>query len=356
MKKTILLFVLIITAVIQISCTRDEIIITTTTITRGAIVLYEGIGTPGSGDYSFINFDNDSISNDVFRNSNNGATLAAFPDAVFLYGLDMYIVAQGNYGQMGKMYKIRTSDNKLLDTVSFGVNPYNLALSQGYFWVTNTSGETVTKLDLDLNVNATILVGQNPADIIQAQGNLYVAKKSYTSEYSVAAINAFNNEVTKTYFNAPPVSVVYNGGLVYVSTYSLKKLYALDTTSVAAKVDSIDIPVTEPAIGDMVAGDYSTVYVLGVSDTMFASNIGKTVYKVDIANKTLNPIPIITSEPGGDIYGISYDYVNNRIYVTDSRNGSSGQVRIYKPDGTLVKQYDITGSFPKRVVIKYENQ
>lgn len=356
MKKILFLLIVFTAALFEFSCSRDEIVHNTVAVTKGAIVLYEGNGTPGSGDYAFIDFNNDSVNNDVFRNSNNEATLAAFPDGIFLFGQEMYVSAQGNYGQPGNMYKIRTSDNKLLASASFGVNPYNFTLAQGYLWVTNMSGETVTKLDLNLNTIEIISVGQNPSDIVQSQGNLYVSKKSYTSDYSVAVINVFNNNVNKIYFNSPPVSVVSNGGLIYVSTYSGKKLYALDTTFNAGKVDSIAMPITEAAIGDMVAGDYNTLYVLGVSDTTYFSNIGRTVYKVDIAHKTVNVTPIITATPGGDIYGIAYDNVNNLIYITDSRNGSSGQVRIYKPDGSFVKQYDISGSFPKRVVIKYENQ
>lgn len=356
MKKILFLLIVFTSAFLEFSCSRDEITHNSVSITKGAIVLYEGTGTPGSGDYAFINFDNDSVINDVFSNSNNGATLAAFPDGIFLYGQEMYVTAQGNYGQPGNIYKIRTSDNKLLGTASFGVNPYNFVLAQGYLWVTNTSGQTVTKIDLNLDTVSTLQVGQNPADIIHVQGNLYVAKKSYTSENSIAVINVFNNNVNKTYFNNPPVSVVYNGGLVYVSSYSGKKLYVLDTTFTAGKLDSISMPITEPAIGDIVAGDYSTVYVLGVGDILYSSNIGKTVYKVDITNKIVNPAPLITANPGGDIYGIAYDYVNNLIFITDSRNGSAGQVRIYKPNGDFVKQFDISGTFPKRVVIKYENQ
>jgi hypothetical protein len=355
MKKTLsLLSILFITALIS-SCARDEIITSGVTTTKGALILYEGNGSPGSGDYAFINFDNDSVINDVFRNSNGGATLASYPDGLFLYGQDLYITAQGSFGGQGRMYRIKATDNKLLDTVSFGVNPYNLAFAQGYFWVTNTAGETVTKIDQDLNVVTNINVGQNPADIIQLQGFLYVTKKSYTSENSLAVINSINGNVQKVFFNSPPVSAASNG-LIYISTYSSKKLYAIDTTSGANKIDSISFSITEPAIGDIAAGNSSTIYVIGISDTLYGGYIGKTVYKVDILNKTVSTSPIITSDPDGDIYAISYDYVNDRIYILDSKNGlQNGQVRVYDKDGSLLKTYNLGGKFPKRAAIKYEN-
>ncbi len=355
MKKTFFFISILIIAVLISSCERDEINTSGVTTTKGALVLYEGTGSPGSGDYAFINFDNDSVINDVFRNSNGGATLASYPDGLLLYGQDLFVTAQGPYGGQGRMYRIKSTDNKLLDTISFGVNPYNIAIAQGFLWVTNSSGETVTKIDQDLNVITNINVGDSPADIIQAQGLLYVTKKSYTSEYSLAVINSLNGNVQKVFFNSPPVSAAFNG-LIYVSTYSGKKLYAVDTTSGSNKIDSIAFNIPEPAIGDITAGDISTIYVLGVSDTMYASNIGKTVYKVDINTNTVSAAPIITAESDGDIYGISYDNVNDRIYIMDSKNGlQNGQVRVYDKNGNLLKTYNLGGKFPKRVAIKYEN-
>jgi outer membrane protein assembly factor BamB len=202
---------------------------------------------------------------------------------------------------------------------------------------------------------ASFNVGQNPADIIQEEGFLYVSKKSYTSENLLAVINSITGNVQKVFFNTPPVSAASNG-LVYVSTYSGKKIFLVDTTSTAGKIDSIDMNIPEPAIGDIIAGDSRTIYVLGVSDTMFSANVGRTVYKIDIINKTVNTQPIITAEPDGDIYGISYDYVNDRIYIMDSKNGlQNGQVRVYNKDGGLLKTFNIGGKYPKRAIVKYEN-
>src|SRR5437870_1520986 len=76
---------------------------------------------------------------------------------------------------------------------------------------------------------STLAVGPNPADLIYALGRIYVAKTSYTTENSLSIIDIFSNQVSKIFLNAPPVSAANNTGGVYVSDFTEKKLYVLDT-------------------------------------------------------------------------------------------------------------------------------
>ncbi len=352
-KKNIFIFYVVLFAVFVSGCARDEITNTPVSSTKGILVLYEGGFTPGSGDYAFINTVSDSVFNDVFKNSNNNANLGLIPDGMFLYGQYLYVTSQGSFGGQGRMFRISSSDNKLLDTASFGVNPYDFELSQGDFWVTNIGGSTVTRIDGNLNiVNPSIQVGANPTKIIPALSYMYVAKASYTTENSVALINVFNNGVTKTFFNAPPVSVAYNTGGVFVSTYTNKKIYLLDTLAVNTVVDSISLSsISNVACGEVIAGDYRTLYVIGL-DTSFFSNIGKAVYKVDIFTGSVTTF--INDPTIIDIYGIAYDAVNSQVVIADSRSGGSqGQVRVYGNDGTLRKTYQLSGYFPRKLAFKY---
>jgi hypothetical protein len=352
-KKHFLTFSLIFLAFIIFNCSRDDMVNTPVSTTRGILVLCEGGFTPGSGDYAFINTVNDSVFNDVFKNSNNNANLGLFTDGMLLYGQSLYVTSQGSFGGPGRMFRIRTADNKLLDTVSFGVNPYDFELSQGYFWVTNIGGSTVTKIDGNLNViNPSISVGSKPTKIIPAMNYIYVAKASYTSENSIAIINVFNDNVTKVFFNAPPVSVAFNTGGVFVSAYTDKMIYKLDTLVFNNVVDSISMTsISNAAVGEIIAGNYRTLYAVGL-DTSFYGNIGKAVYKVDIFDKSVSPV--INDQSIADIFGIAYDAVNNQIVIADSKSGASpGQVRVYGADGTLRKTYQLTGYFPRKFAFKY---
>ena len=117
----------------------------------------------------------------------------------------------------------------------------------------------------------------------------------------------------------------------------------------------MDVNISEPAIGTIVALDYRTLLVLGVSDTSFASNVGKRVYKVDIQNKTVDPSFNIISSGTDDIYGITYDNTGHKLYIANSKSGSAnGEVKVYDVNGNILNTYsDIGGKFPKRMAVKY---
>lgn len=329
-------------------CSEESVNNTIENNTHGVFVLYEGTGSPGTGDYAFIKMDSGIVTNNLFQNANNGATLGLYPDGIFLYGQDLYVTSQGNYGYPGRMFRINASNNVLKDTLTFGKNPTDFALALGSFFVTNLSGSYVTRVSLDMQIqNADIEVGMNPAEIIFAVSGLYVTKASYTSENSVAVINPQNDHVSKVFLTAPPVSAAYMFNGVYVSSFTNKKLYMIDTVLAPTTVkDSITIPTTLPAIGDVVAGVFPNLYVVAM-DIVSYSNVGRLVYQVNLYTKTVS---LLINDPSNiNIYGIAYDNVKQRIYVADSKNGAAnGVVRSYKIDGQNLGTYDIGTKWPKK--------
>lgn len=358
-KKIFLISLLLLFVFIFATCNQDTVVNTPVHSTKGVLVLYEGGFIPGSGDYSFINTTNDSVFNSVFSNSNGGANLGLVPDGIYLSGQYLYVTSQGAFGGKGKMLKIRSSDNKLIDTsINFGVNPYDFDLANGHFFVTNTAGSSVTELDMSLNVvNGNIPVGPNPSKIIFAIQSLFVAKQSYTHENTLAIINQFSLLVTKDTFPAQPVSIANIQGGVHVSTYSWKKLYVIDSFDVTRKKDSVQLNIQSAAIGEIVSDGYKTLYVVGISDTTYQSIIGNKVYKYNVLTRQIDTNPVIEMSPPNDIYGITYDMVNSRIWIANSKGGAvNGEVRVYDTNGNLLKTYPIGGLFPRKFAFVYENQ
>lgn len=327
------------------------------TTTKGVFVLYEGLfNQPQSYDYGFINTDSNTIRSNVFQNSNSGTTLNAVPDGMQLVSGKLYIVSQGNFGLAGTIYKIDASNNQLIASKNFGTNPYSIASEfGGNLYVTNTASDYVTELDINLNIiTDSIRVGSNPSEIVQYANYLYVAKQSYTTENSVAIINRTNYQVSKIFFNTPPVCVETGENRVYISTYSGKKIYSI-IQQFNTIGDSLDMNISEPAIGTIVLMDSHTLFVLGVSDTSFSSNVGKRIYKVDTQTKVIDPSFNIIYTGTDDAYGIIYDYIGHKLYVANSKSGTAnGEVKVYDNNGNLVNTYsDIGGKFPKRMAVKY---
>jgi YVTN family beta-propeller protein len=359
MKKLTMLLTFVLISVFALSqfngCGDEVITNNPVTSTKGVFVLYEGsYGVPSSCDYAFIDTGLDSVFGNVYQNSNSGANLNSVPNGMFLSGNDLFIVSQGTYGQSGSMYRINATTNQLIHSRPYiGDNPYNFTFANGNFYVTNTASNYVMVVDMNFNTLVdSISVGYNPADIIFAGGNVFVGKQSYAFEKSLAVINS-NNQVSKIFFEGAPVSIAHNSGKIYVSTYSYKKLFVVDA-STAQVTDSIDISIPQAGTGYVVSGDSRTLYVLG-TDTAFQYNLGKSIYKVDLVSKSIDPSFTINFTGFDDIYGIDYDAVESKIYVANSKGGSvNGEVRVYNTSGVLLKTYsDIGGKFPRRFAFKY---
>jgi len=360
MKKLIL----ILTAVLLAGCQREQVINVPVVTTSGVLVLHEGLfNNPNSYDYSFINLSNDSVYTNVFRNSNNGQTLNAFPDGMQLYqNRILYVTAQGNYQSQGTIYKIDATTNGLQASRNFGVNPYSFVIdaSTNRIFVTNLNGSSVTQLDLDLNILINdIQVGDSPTELISALQRIYVVKASWASEYSIAVIDIYNpTQVSKVFFTAPPISAANNTGGIYVSTYTTKKVYVLDSLVATRVKDSIDLNTipgfTDEGIGDVAAGDSRTLFMVGV-DTSEYGYVGKNLYKYDLV--TLSLTKIIADPEISDIYALAYEPNDRYIYIGDPNGGlNPAEVRVYNTSGTLVRVYPNTGGyFPVRFAFKYRS-
>ncbi|HMQ80930.1 MAG TPA: hypothetical protein PKE39_05950 [Ignavibacteria bacterium] len=338
-------------------CGNDDIVTNDpVTATKGVFVLYEGsFGQPTSYDYAFINTDSNTVSTNVFQNSNSGLTLNAVPNGMQLVNGNLYVVSQGNFGSSGTIYKIDANTNQLIASKNFGTNPYSVTSEfGGNLFVTNTAGDYVTELDVNLNiVTDSIRVGNNPSEIVQYANYLYIAKQSYTTENSLAIIDRTNYQVSKIFFNTPPVCVETGENRVYISTYSGKKIYSI-IQQFNTIGDSLEMNITEPAIGTIVLMDSHTLFVLGVSDTAFSSNVGKRVYKVDTQTRAIDPSFNIIQSGSDDIYGIIYDYIGQKLYVANSKSGTAnGEIKVYDKNGNLLNTFaDVGGKFPKRMAVK----
>ena len=354
-KPVLLFFVTSLFIIIFFTGCGEEEMVTNNpvTTTKGVFVLYEGsFGQPTSYDYAFINTDSGTVNANVFQNSNSGQTLNSFLDGMLLIGNDLYITAQGSYGQPGSIYKINSTTSQLSNSnPSFGNNPYSLAAANNNLYITNTGSDFITIMDMGLSViTDSLAVGSNPADILFAGGNIFIGKQTFTFENSLAVINS-SSQVSKLFFQGPPVSIALNSGKVYVSTFGYKKLFVVDANT-AQIIDSISTPVSQAGIGYLASGGANTMYVLG-TDTAFQYMSGVSIYKVDLVTKTIDAGFTVNVSGTDAIYGIDYDAVENKIYAAIAKGNANGEVRVYSTTGVLLKTYDIGGKYPRRFAFKY---
>lgn len=357
MKKLIFALLLFITSFFIFTslngCGEDNNPLIPVSTHKGAFVLYEGMfGQPQSFDYGFINLENSTVNTNVFQNSNNGANLNSVPDGMITLGGYLFVTAQGNFGGQGTIYKIDAVTNSLMNSKNIGLNPYSLAGElNGNLYVTNTAGNYITVLDTSFNIlQDNITVGSSPSEIVLYGDYLYIAKQSYTSEYSLAVMNKNSYNVNKIFFNTPPVCVEKGDNKIFVSTYTGKKIYTVNIQTNTV-TDSIALNISEPAIGNIVSMNNDFLLVMGVEDTSFASNIGKRIYKLNLQTGSVDTSFNIRYTGVNDTYGMGYNISTQQLYIANSKSGSAnGEINVYDNNGILVKNYpDIGGKFPKRI-------
>lgn len=362
MKKLTFAFLLFITSAFAFTmlngCSEDNNPLVPVLTHKGAFVLYEGLfGQSQTYDYGFIDFNDNSVSVNVYQNSNNGANLNSVPDGIQVYGNYLFIAAQGSFGQQGTVYKIDAVSNQLVSSKNIGLNPYSLrCTNNGRIFITNTAGDYITVLDTSLNiVQDNISVGSSPSEITLSGDYIYISKQSYTSENSLAIVNINDLSVNKIFFEKPPVCAEAYDGRIFVSTYTGKKIYTISgaTNTIA---DSVVLNITEPAAGYISVLNSGTLFVMGVADTLFSSNVGKRIYKLDLVNKIIDPNYNIIYSGVNDAYGMAYNMNTQQLFVVNSKSGTTnGEVNIYDNGGNLIRNYpDIGGKFPKKIAFLYQ--
>jgi YVTN family beta-propeller protein len=129
--------------------------------------------------------------------------------------------------------------------VSTGSHPTRVALGDGAAWVTNESGGTVSRIDLDTNqVVATVPVGNSPRPVAAGYGAVWVGN---LGDGTVSRIDPATNTVTATIpldpspqpFGSQPSGIAAGAGAVWVASGV--------TGADSGKIDRID-PTTNQVV------------------------------------------------------------------------------------------------------------
>ena len=354
MKKTYsIIFSVLFSAVFFSACSYNSDPVNSTPVTnKGIFVLCKGIDTTIPGDYSYINLENNTVTNNVYQLNNSGSTMGYEPYDIYRYlDHDLFISVTGPNSAGGKILHVDSRTNKAVDSAVLNSRTGNFTLALGEFiYTVNLGAGSLSKLDMDLNmVNSSIPVGPEPSNLLFANTRIYVSKFSSTSENSLSVLPVSNDIVTKIYFQVPPVSAALSGSIVCVSTSTNKKIYRIVPENPVSLLDSFAVNVTNDAIGEIAAGtDNNNLFIVAKSN-----DIGKAVYNLDFSTGNITQF-IQESSDLVNISGIVYDMQYETLFVIDSKNGQqNGEVRFYNKLGVLQKTYTVEGRNPVKLAIRY---
>lgn len=306
---------------------------------KGVFIVNEGNFRMGNGSLSFFSYDSSKVFNDVFGRINN-RILGDIPNSMKIYGGNAYIVVN-NSG------KIEVTDRNTMVSVKTIIDlksPRHIAFADNQkAYVTSMYSDTVTIIDLrDNSVSGYVDVRRSTESIEIIGQKAYVA--NWVGGDEVMVINTVTNKaVDSIKVGSEPESmavdrndnlwVLCNGGW---SGENDAELVMIDThTNQISKRFLFPVRPANP----------SCLQANGRGDTLYFIQDG--IKRISIGD---NAIPSSSLIPAGthSFYKIGIDPVNSSIFVTDAVDYQhKGFLLHYKPDGTLVSQYqtDINPGF-----------
>jgi len=313
---------------------------------KGVYILYEGSSV--NTDYAYYDPSNNNINNDVFKTSNSGQLMGFIPgDMHIKSNSDLFITCRGITTSNGGIYKINASTNKIISSRQLVNNPYGFTINNSGIFIANSGANYITKIDPGLNIiRDSILTGPFPSNVLFGFNKYVVCKSAITSEYSLASVNEVNYNVTKIYFDFPPVSSSYNYYGYFISSYTRKTVFRLNSDDFQ-KIDSIILPTQFGFIGDIIKKSATSFLVIGGN---------KEIWEVSItANGVLSASVRIANANGMTISGAAYEETKNEIYIADNNDGLlNGEMHIYDAsNGMLKSTYNLGGRNPVRFAFKY---
>jgi YVTN family beta-propeller protein len=310
---------------------------------RKAYILSEGGFSAGSSKLSLYNIPSNDFTQNIFSPGNIGL----YPDGMIFHENHLYVLEQGGFGGEGKIYKL-DSNGTVINSRSFGTNPYSLVIANGKIYTTNGPAGTVIVLNLnDFSTVKTVNVGVYPQEIIAHGNKVFVCNTSEfggDSDSTVSVINTATDSViaTITVTKDPSSLAITNDGKILIGCPgSQSKIYAVDPVT-HQKIDSFAV---ENGFGKDIAVDRN-------SDNIYYISYANAIARLNLVSRVVTQIIENPNPAAVYFYGYNFDYTNNKHLVADAKSFVvNGALNIYNLAGTLEHTY-ATGIAPRRIVLK----
>ena len=314
---------------------------------NGVYILNEGTMGASIGSLSYYNPDLNKVYDHVFQNANDGEELGDVVQSMILQDGKGFIVVNNSH----KIEIIDLATQQRVQTMYLdsGFSPRHLLMyDSATAYITSLySAASVAVIDrLTYTISDTILVGNNPEELVLANGKIYVANSGLSAGHTVSVIDPLTNSILYDIDVADnPVNLaVDENGLVWVNCWGQYSqtdgvLMVIDP-SIDAVVDSL-----------MVAGNTSRLAFSGDGTGYFISKRGVASFSTITHELTQDPFienPFIDH----NFYAIGIDPASGDIFVSDAgvNYGSRGDVYVYDNTGEMKAGPFTAGIIPTQFV------
>ncbi|MBP6888067.1 MAG: hypothetical protein KBC21_00005 [Candidatus Pacebacteria bacterium] len=233
---------------------------------------------------------------------------------------------------------------RTLSTRTVGLNPYSIAVSGNYAYVTNSGSSTMSVLDISNPalpaLLASVQVGSSPVSVYVSGGYAYVVN-SGSSTLSVVDISkpASPVVVSSPTTGSQPYSVFVSGKYAYVANRVGNSLSIIDVSSPTSPVTIATQSVGNLPIYVYVSGGYA--YVVN-------SGAGNTISIVDVTNPR-SPSVVASPTVGVAPYSV---YVSGRYaYVVNQSSSDLSILDISIPSSPVTMSSTAVGSAPSSIYL-----
>jgi YVTN family beta-propeller protein len=339
---------------IVFSCKKDkpEISEVEEVLDNGMIVLCEGLFQHNNASISWIDFDNGTVSNDLFV-SKTGRQLGDTGNDMKQYGGKIYIIVNVSstievmdattFKPISQISMVASGSSKQPRSLAFHNGKVYVSCYDGYVDVIDTSSLTITQ---------RIQVGSNPEGLSIANNKLYVANSGGLNfpvpDSTISVIDlSTHTEIKKITVGMNPGGVITDsqGGVYAV----IRGDYAV-VPSRMVRIDTQNDVLAETFPFD-VSGMYPMNDQLLISFYNYSTETS-TIGLFDPFTETLVSSNYISTSGITTLYGMKYNPSKNTIFILDGMNyTNTGYVREYSVSGVQLANYHV-GLNPTKIIFK----
>lgn len=318
-------------------------------ITTGIFILNQGASGGNDAGITTYNPETGTITRDIYH-SQNGKKLGDTGQDMIEYGDKVYVSLYGS-SRLVKLDKNGVERASLSFDISTDGQPRYIEAEDGKLYVTLYSGQVARIDTASLQIEAYVSVGNNPEQIVEENGKLYVANSGWGSGTTVSVIDMATFKVVQTLEVAlNPNDLLEAGDAIYLLSWGnfADIPYALQKIDVQTGTVTNIIPATK-----MVENEDVIYLVNSVTDwTVKPSVTTNTFFSYDTRKQKLNETSFLKLEGEAkaleteSVYMMAVDPHNGDFYIGTSDYVNTGKIYRFSRNGTLIKKFGSGGMNP----------
>ncbi len=309
---------------------------------KGVVILNEGSYANNNAEISFLDFENNTISNSIFNTANNKSLGDVAQDIILVNGKYYITINNSN-----KIMVINSATFKEIKTIKNSSNPrYFLKINDSVLYVSSLYSNSIFVLNTNQNeiIHTIHLDFSNTEKMILFNGKVYATNWNTSCNF-IYQINPLTHliedKITLAGFAAHEIEMDKNGmlwvmsGNKYQNTNSYFTVINPETKQI---MKSFSFAKEQDPFRLVFNKTRDSLYFLQVNYQ--GQNTNNGLYKMSIENTFLPNQAFIPAQTNSYFWALGLDTIHNQIYLSDPKGfNQSSAVLKYDLQGNFIQSY-----------------